>query len=322
MPRRNLTKWVNVRGKMEWRSETGGYGELQIVRSERTRPFQYLLMTRPFTGNGIVLSGHGSLAAAKKAGEVFARKLRAHKGNPMPAQKRKATPAQLRNLAKGRKKLAAMRKAGTVTTRRRRPTRRNPCVPAAHRNPRANIYSTVRLAAPNDANGNPRRLFLVMKGGEPVGVFDEEYGGKEAITDKKMRDGWQGITIAVSASEYNGWLKTYRDPRLGIKHNPAYGNFMDARNVLKTGRTTNPQKRRLVPSGRRVPQHYIIASIDPRPPNRIVYWGAFGWGPTGKAVIFSSATEARKIAEKKMKRPAAVVKPKTAERLIREALTK
>lgn len=250
----------------------------------------------------------------------------------MPKTKRKATAAQLRNLAKGRAKLKAMRKAGTVGARRRRPTRRNPCVPAAHRNPcvpaahrnpRAGVYSTVRLAAPNDSNGNPRRLFLSMKGGEPVGVFDEGFEGKAAIPDQKMRDAWQGITIAVPASEYREWLKTYRALGMtGAKRNPAYGNFMDARNVLATGRTTNPQKRRLVPSGRRVPQHYVIASIDPRPPNRIVYWGHFGWGPAGKAVIFPSATTARNIAEKKMKRTAVVAKEKTAERLLREALKK
>jgi len=45
------------------------------------------------------------------------------KGNPMPRKKakRKATPAQLRNLAKGRKKLAARRK-----TKKKRATKRNP----------------------------------------------------------------------------------------------------------------------------------------------------------------------------------------------------
>ena len=230
----------------------------------------------------------------------------------MPKRKRKATATQLRNLAKGRAKLKAMRKAGTVATRRR-PTRRNPCVPAAHRNPASGRFSTIRLAAPNDANGNPRRLFLVLKPrGIVEAIIDEEYSGTGSLPSK-YRDSYGALTIDITTKQYNWYKKQAKK----YESNPAFGNFMDARNVLKTGRATNPVQR-----GRRVPQHYVIASIDPRPPNRIVYWGHFGWGAAGKAVIFPSATTARNIAEKKMKRTAVVAKEKTAERLLREALKK
>ncbi len=237
----------------------------------------------------------------------------------MPKRKRKATAAQLRNLAKGRAKLKAMRKAGTVATRRRRPTRRNPCVPAAHRNPAGYKYSTIRLRTTNDTNGNPRRIFVVLSRGNLAGLFDEGYSGEHSIPDKQMRESYGGLTFDITPGEYRALKKMAKE---GVKGNPAFGNFLTARNVLKTGRTTNPQKRRVVPSGRRVPQHYVIASIDPRPPNRIVYWGHFGWGPAGKAMIFPSATTARNIAEKKMKRTAVGAKEKTAERLLREALKK
>jgi hypothetical protein len=240
--------------------------------------------------------------------------------------KRKATAAQLRNLAKGRKKLAAMRRAGTVGKKRAtRPTRRNPCVPAAHRNPRAGVYSTVRLAAPNDSNGNPRRLFLAMKGGEPVGVFDEGYEGKAAIPDQKMRDGWQGITIAVPASEYREWLKTYR--ALGMtgsvkKRNPAYGNFMTARNVLRTGRTTNPKPRA---PGTPAPRlHWVVASADPKAKpsgSRIQWWTGKDWANSYRqAAEFSDSKNASYVARKMCNRKCAVVKYGTHDNVVADAL--
>ena len=276
--------------------------------------------------------------------------------------KRKATAAQLRNLAKGRRKLAAMRRAGTVRrkktpTRRARPRRKNPDISheawelilfaqsSGEMQPQRDVIIKNVIRKINrgvyDASKAPalwkywmddaaRRYTKEHDVGGGFGVFNAPIRREAAayiapIYYDEIKSGEYSHLLAFKKTKKKTAKK--RNPAFGNfmtakKRNPAYGNFMTARNVLKTGRTTNPQKRRLVPSGRRVPQHYIIASIDPRPPNRIVYWGAFGWGPAGKALIFPNATDARKIAEKKMKRPAVVAKPKTAERLLREALTK
>lgn len=255
--------------------------------------------------------------------------------------KRKATAAQLRNLAKGRKKLAAMRRRGKVTrkkrptARRARPRRKNPDISDE-------AYELILYAENTESLYNQQQSIvknLIRKINR--GVYDHskaptlwkywmDNAAKGYTREHGTGRGYGIFTPTIrreaatymAQQEYDSIMAGDYTDLMPLKKNPAYGNFLDARNVLKTGRTANPQKRRLVPSGRRVPQHYIIASIDPRPPNRIVYWGAFGWGPAGKALIFPGATDARKIAEKKMKRPAAVVKPKTAERLIREALTK
>ncbi len=258
--------------------------------------------------------------------------------------KRKATAAQLRNLAKGRRKLAAMRRAGTVTRKKRATRAVRPR--ARKRNPELSYEAgDLILFADNteplykDKQRAIRRVIKSLNRGtytKSIGVhiwrpFVEKAAGRYRL---ELQSTIPRTAKTEAANEYEKdalaeimtgdweWVEELIPRSKYTKGNPAHGNFMNARNVLRTGRTTNPKKRRSIPGGPRVPATYIIASIDPRPPNRIIYWGAFGWGPAGKALMFPNATDARKIAEKKMKRPAAVVKPKTAERLIREALTK
>ena len=70
----------------------------------------------------------------------------------------------------------------------------------------------IKLRAKNDANGNPRRVFVRFSGTEPkvrvlVGTVDEGYEGEGAIT----RAGWMaceysGIIIDVSPFEYRRFL--------------------------------------------------------------------------------------------------------------------
>ena len=199
--------------------------------------------------------------------------------------KRKATAAQLRNLAKGRKKLAAMRRSGKKTRKKRGTRRANP---ASH------------------------MTFKSL----PIGagfVFASEEDERFRFSGM-ARGPWR----KVSARTYEDETGTrHRVGSINVKvilKNPAYGNFMTARNVLKTGRTTNPKRRSysggIPPGTKGRALHNIIASIDPRS-GRTVWWGAFGWGPDKKAVTFSDIKNAKYVANK-MKRPVVIAKEFTS----------
>jgi hypothetical protein len=69
---KKLTKWESD-GRNQWKSGTGGYGMLAIQKSNKSKRFY--LMTKPFLGNGLVLSDHATLQEAKDAGEAFAKRL-------------------------------------------------------------------------------------------------------------------------------------------------------------------------------------------------------------------------------------------------------
>ena len=65
----------------------------------------------------------------------------------------------------------------------------------------------IKLRAKNDANGNPRRVFVRFCGPQVIGTVDEGYEGESAIT----RAGWMaceysGIIIDVSPFEYRRFL--------------------------------------------------------------------------------------------------------------------
>ena len=67
----------------------------------------------------------------------------------------------------------------------------------------------IRLRAPHDRNGNPRRIYLVFDqhgGTVDVSTYDEGYFGWHAVPDHKEVT-WTGTTIDVSAGEYRHWLK-------------------------------------------------------------------------------------------------------------------
>ena len=72
-------------------------------------------------------------------------------------------------------------------------------------------YTIQHVKAPNDRNGNPRRLFLVTHLEEgKTGAFDEGYSGRHAVPDWL----WNGMAyhlphVNVSATEYHSLLKAW-----------------------------------------------------------------------------------------------------------------
>lgn len=159
----NITKWEPY-GRGVWKSGTGGWGEIKITRGRVNKKSTYHLMTSPWTGEGIVMSTHTTLAAAKKAGEAYVRSIQRER-NPMAKKKakrktkRKATPAQLRALARGRATAARNRK-------KKAPKRKKV---ARRRNPAYGNYQAARAVARGSRRVNPVRplgakMFFVMRG--------------------------------------------------------------------------------------------------------------------------------------------------------------
>lgn len=80
------------------------------------------------------------------------------------------------------------------------------------------LLVVVKLSAPNDNNGNPRRLFIVKKidsenphfSGERVEIIDEGYRGNAAY-----RESYPGAIFIgeyeISASTYRHWMQVKRN---------------------------------------------------------------------------------------------------------------
>lgn len=70
----------------------------------------------------------------------------------------------------------------------------------------------LHLAATNDNNGNPRRLYLVFKDDRIDAVVDEGYRG-EGILRELYPDLLIGpmYRINIPVSEYNGWVRFGKD---------------------------------------------------------------------------------------------------------------
>lgn len=67
----------------------------------------------------------------------------------------------------------------------------------------------IYLAAPNDANGNPRRAwFLLNDFGRATEVFEEGYSGSNAVPDKFTNARLAAPRINVSVKEYKSWIKS------------------------------------------------------------------------------------------------------------------
>lgn len=76
------------------------------------------------------------------------------------------------------------------------------------------IKNCVKIVAPNDVNGNPRRCWIIeITQSRYVKVIDEGYSGSGALkkggftqeeTDHILETAPE---IHVSASEYNSWIK-------------------------------------------------------------------------------------------------------------------
>ena len=68
-------------------------------------------------------------------------------------------------------------------------------------------FQIVKLSAPNDKNGNPRRLFAVLQEGLIRALLDEGFSGEDCMP-KELQGYWRGTTFTISAKEYNDWKKT------------------------------------------------------------------------------------------------------------------
>lgn len=75
-----------------------------------------------------------------------------------------------------------------------------------------NGYAAVRLCAPNDPNGNPRRCFLVLRDGAPVDVVDEGFLGDSAVIEPypALRGVWMP-RVNVAVSEYRRYMQLRED---------------------------------------------------------------------------------------------------------------
>ncbi len=69
-------------------------------------------------------------------------------------------------------------------------------------------FLTIKLRANHDRNGNPRRCFVTFNTNTrtPVAVYDEEYSGDAAVTNRYHQQAISGIVIDVSPEEYRAWL--------------------------------------------------------------------------------------------------------------------
>lgn len=70
----------------------------------------------------------------------------------------------------------------------------------------------MKLSAPNDTNGNPRRLYIVNEindsgYAERLDVIDEGYAGRAALTNKYPDAVLLQQEITVAAAEYKKWIK-------------------------------------------------------------------------------------------------------------------
>lgn len=80
------------------------------------------------------------------------------------------------------------------------------------------------LCAPNDVNGNPRRLYVLISDGESIAAWDEGYNGHHAVPGV-----WRDA--AYNAERVNCTVKTYRDlkrilPSPNWAHNvPGYSHL-------------------------------------------------------------------------------------------------
>lgn len=222
-----------------------------------------------------LLKGYEKLEKAERK----LKRLLKRKTNPM---KKKATAAQLRNLAKGRKKLAAMRRTKKkAPVRRTRPTRRrrrNPDISpeawelilfAENSQPLMNQLDSIRLNIARKINSgiydaakapllwkywfdSAAKLYIKEHGtGGGYGFFTPAIRREAAAYYAPLEctaivnGDYEYVTGKVSSGSKKKKAKRKTKGKTSKqmftpKRNPAYGNYSNARNVLKTGRTTNP----------------------------------------------------------------------------------
>lgn len=92
-------------------------------------------------------------------------------------------------------------------------------------------HVVIRLAAPNDSNGNPRRVFVIMdESSDVLGAVDEGYAGSHALVEaiggalgQRLRSS-NYPTFATTGAEYRSLLKDY-GPKGVIRRRRGYFKF-------------------------------------------------------------------------------------------------
>ena len=111
--------------------------------------------------------------------------------------------------------------------------------------------TVVRLDAGNDANGNPRRLFLIMNPGGIVAAVDEGYSGSSALVrafgkdtgDKLVRKYDLGGTINTTPGEYRSLLKDFPSDKANFSKGSSGGDAIVLH--LNAGNDANGNPRRM-----------------------------------------------------------------------------
>jgi hypothetical protein len=68
----------------------------------------------------------------------------------------------------------------------------------------------IHLAAPNDVNGNPRRVYVAIRGGAIVGAWDEGYAGWGAVPAGPLRELARIVErIPTTPGAYRAILKSH-----------------------------------------------------------------------------------------------------------------
>lgn len=70
-------------------------------------------------------------------------------------------------------------------------------------------FTTIRLNAGHNSNGNPRRVFVTLAAGDIVAAYDEGYAGTGAITNRHHRAVYGGLTFATTPAEYRALVRVY-----------------------------------------------------------------------------------------------------------------
>lgn len=73
------------------------------------------------------------------------------------------------------------------------------------------VTTVLHLAAPNDNNGNPRRVFLAFAGSAFRGYWDEGYSGFHAMPPELRDLALSAPRINVSAAELKSWQRWAAD---------------------------------------------------------------------------------------------------------------
>lgn len=77
------------------------------------------------------------------------------------------------------------------------------------------MYLAISLKAGHDVNGNPRRVWVVLDGGQIVDAIDEEYLGSAAVLNK-YPNAILGPVFETTLAEYKSLLKLYKDIKLPV----------------------------------------------------------------------------------------------------------